>query len=74
MIIKFFGKKKKDDGGGDDEKMMASKIEFITLIEPLVSIVSRPKDNGFKLTGLAVMAIVNLCDFSEDIKDIFLQK
>lgn len=72
MIIKFFGKKKKGDEGGDDEKMMASKIEFITLIEPLVAIVSRSKENGFKLTALAVMAIVNLCDFSEDIKDIFL--
>jgi len=26
------------------------------------------------MTTLSVMALVNICDFSEDIKDIFLQK
>ena len=43
-------------------------------IEPLAEIVSRSKENGAKLTALSVMAIVNMCNFSEDIKDIFLQK
>jgi len=73
MIIKFFGKKKgKDDEDGKDEG--TGKIEFINLVEPLVAIVSRSKENGNKLTALSVMAIVNMCNFSEDIKDIFLQK
>jgi len=34
---------------------------------------NRPQDNGVKLTSLSIMAIVNMCNFSEDIKDIFLQ-
>lgn len=74
MIIKFFGKKKKDDAAGpasgqDGDDSL--KIEFITLVEPLVAIVSRPKENGVKLTALSIMSIVNMCNFSEDIKDIF---
>ena len=69
-IIKFFGKSKK---GGDDDGDVG-KIEFINLVEPLAEIVSRSKENGAKLTALSVMAIVNMCNFSEDIKDIFLQK
>jgi len=72
MIIKFFGRKKAKDEGGKDEGQ--GKIEFINLVEPLVAIVSRSKENGDKLTALSVMAIVNMCNFSEDIKDIFLQK
>lgn len=70
-IIKFFGKYRKDDGneGGD-----IGKIEFITLVQPLTSIISRPKENGARLTALSVMSIVNMCDFSDDIKDIFLQR
>ena len=67
MIIRFFGKQ-----GDDAEGEARSKIEFITLVEPLIHIVQRPKDNGYKLTGLAVMAICNMLNFSEDIKDIFL--
>ena len=31
MIIKFFGK-----SGGDEEAEKRSKIEFITLVEPLI--------------------------------------
>ena len=67
-VIKFFGKSKK---GGDDDGDVG-KIEFINLVEPLAEIVSRSKENGAKLTALSVMAIVNMCNFSEDIKDIFL--
>jgi len=80
MIIKYFGKKKKDDAAGagpasgQDGGEDAHKIEFINLVEPLVSIVSRSKENGSKLTALSIMSIVNMCNFSEDIKDIFLQK
>lgn len=70
-IIKFFGKSRKDDGGDEGD---AGKIEFITLVEPLTSIISRSKENGARLTALSVMAIVNMCNFSEDIKDIFLQR
>jgi hypothetical protein len=43
-------------------------------VDPLVQILQRQKENGAKLTALSVMAIVNLCNYSEDIKDIFLQK
>ena len=50
------------------------KIELITLIEPLTSVITRSKENGVRLTALAVMAIVNMCNFSADIKDIFLQR
>ena len=73
MIIKFFGKKKGDGDGADE----SSKIEFINLVEPLVQLVSRVKEIGNsqqKVCALSVMAIVNMCNFSEDIKDIFLQK
>ena len=71
MIIKFFGK-----GGNDqeDEEKDDGKINYINLIEPLITIVSRSKENGSKLTGLSVMAIVNMCNFVDDFKDIFIQK
>ena len=75
MIIKLFGKTKAGEGGaGGGDPNDVGKIEFINLVEPLVSIISRSKENGNKLTALSVMAIVNMCNFSEDIKDIFLQK
>ena len=47
------------------------------MVEPLVQVVSRSKENGVamhKLTALSIMAILNMCNYSEDIKDIFLQK
>ena len=70
MIIKFFGKggNDEDDGEGKDD----GKINYINLIEPLISILSRSKENGSKLTGLSVMAIVNMCNFVDDFKDIFI--
>ena len=81
MIIKYFGKKKdKEPGssggpasgqdGGDD----GGKIEFINMVEPLINIINRSRENGTKLTALSLMAIINMSNFSEDIKDIFLQK
>ena len=69
MIIKYFGKQDEEDKGE-----ARSKIEFITLVEPLIDIVQRPKDNGYRLTGLAVMSICNMLNFSDDIKDIFMMK
>ena len=74
MVIKLFGKAKAGEGGAGGDANDVGKIEFINLVEPLVSIISRSKENGNKLTALSVMAIVNMCNFSEDIKDIFLQK
>jgi len=76
MIIKFFGSKKGKDAEkeaiGGENNADVGKIEFINLVEPLTSIISRQKEYGPKLTALSVMAIVNMCNFSEDIKDIFL--
>ena len=72
-IIKFFGKSRKDEGGDGDD-VNSGKIEFITLVEPLTSIMSRSKENGARLTALSVMSIVNMCNYSEDMKEIFLQK
>jgi hypothetical protein len=69
MIIKYFGKQ-----DGEDKGEARSKIEFITLVEPLIEIIQRPKDNGYRLTGLAVMSICNMLNFSDDIKDIFMMK
>ena len=54
--------------------MADGKIEFINLVEPLATLLSRAHENGVRLTALSLMAIVNMCNFSEDIKDIFLQK
>ena len=45
----------------------------MTLVDPLVTIINRPDDNGPKLTALALMSIVNMCNFSEDIIDIFIR-
>lgn len=88
-IIKIFAEKKKEGaskagmmngqgtkggpsntGGGkkDDEN---SKIEFINLVEPLIITM---KNSNFNLTSLAASALVNLCNYSDDIKDIFMQK
>lgn len=73
MIIKYFGKNEsKDAGAGEGEGDADGKIEFINLVEPLVQIITKIKESGQKLTALSVMALVNMCNFSEDIKDIFL--
>lgn len=46
-----------------------SKIEFINLVEPLIITM---KNANFNLTSLAASALVNLCNYSDDIKDIFI--
>jgi short-subunit dehydrogenase involved in D-alanine esterification of teichoic acids len=46
------------------------KIEFINLVEPLIKTMRNTNNN---LVQLAAAALVNLCNFSEDIKDIFMQ-
>lgn len=71
MIIKYFGKKNDKDGAPDLEED-SKKIEFINLVEPLIHSISRYKENGVKLTALSLMAIVNLCNFSEDVKEMFV--
>lgn len=55
----------------DNEEVDGEKIRFINLIEPLTKIVQRQKEYGAKLTALAVMSIVNMCNQYEDIKSIF---
>ena len=82
MIIKFFGKKRGNKTGADDviqgvdgqSESEQLQVEFINLIEPLTSIIQRQQDYGSKLTALSIMAIVNMCNYSDDIKDIFLIK
>ena len=46
------------------------KIEFINLVEPLIKTM---RNNNNNLIHLAAAALINLCNFSEDIKDIFMQ-
>lgn len=46
-----------------------SKIEFINLVEPLINTM---KTGNFNLASLAASALVNLCNYSDDIKDIFI--
>ena len=46
------------------------KIEFINLVEPLIKTM---RNNNNNLIQLAAAALINLCNFSEDIKDIFMQ-
>lgn len=75
MIIKYFGggkKKGTDANAPTDIEENAVKIEFINLVEPLIKIMSRYKESGVKLTALSIMAVVNMCNFSEDVKEMFL--
>jgi hypothetical protein len=55
------------DGSKEDE---ATKIEFINLVDPLISTM---KNSNFNLASLSALALVNLCNYSEDIKDIFIK-
>lgn len=47
----------------------SSKIEFINLVEPLITTM---KSSNFNLASLAASALVNLCNYSDDIKEIFI--
>ena len=80
QIIKIFAEKKKKEGGtagetagGAGGKKMdeSSKIEFINLVEPLIKTMKR---NNYNLAALAASALVNLFNYSEDIKDMFIQQ
>jgi hypothetical protein len=51
----------------DDEE----KASFVKMVEPLIGASSA---NIFELRNLAASALVNLCNHSDDIKEIFYQK
>ena len=42
--------------------------EFLRLVEPLVQ---NARSDNMKLQTLAISALVNLCNSSEDVKEIF---
>ena len=48
----------------------SSKIEFINLVDPLIQTM---KNSNYNLASLSASALVNLCYYSTDIKDIFFQ-
>ena len=58
-----------EGGGGGKKADESSKIEFINLVEPLIKTM---KTANFNLASLSASALVNLCNYSEDIKDIFI--
>ena len=64
------GKTPGGPGGGKKEDE-STKIEFINLVDPLIQTM---KNSNFNLASLSASALVNLCNYSEDIKDIFLQQ
>ena len=53
-------------GGTDDDK-----VEFVKLVEPLLHLI---KSDHQELPTLALNALINLCNFSEDIIEIFFMK
>jgi hypothetical protein len=55
--------------GGSSRHDESAKIEFINLVDPLIRTM---KNSNFNLAGLSASALVNLCNYSEDIKDIFI--
>ena len=57
---------KKQDG--QRAEMDDEKIEFVKLVEPLLKMM---KSDNQELAALASSALVNLCNYSEDIKEIF---
>ncbi|CDW74435.1 arm repeat protein [Stylonychia lemnae] len=63
----------KHTNGGPSMKKAdeSSKIEFINLVEPLINTM---KTGNYNLASLSTQALVNLCNYSDDIKDIFIQK
>ena len=69
MIIKYFGP---HEARGEDD-IMPEKIEFINIVELLMSIATST-EYGSKLTALSIMALVNMCNYNEDMKSIFLLK
>jgi hypothetical protein len=57
-------------GGSSKNEEESTKIEFINLVEPLIQTM---RDSNFNLASLSASALVNLCSYSDDIKDIFIQ-
>jgi hypothetical protein len=55
---------------GAKKEEESTKIEFINLVEPLIKTM---RESNFNLASLSASALVNLCNYSEDIKDIFIQ-
>lgn len=86
MIIKHFGRKNIQAQRGEtphqtpgkvgpersDDKN--NKIDFNALVDPLIKIIKRSQDNGVKLTSYSIMAIINLCNYGDNVKEIFLSK
>jgi hypothetical protein len=54
---------------GAKKEEESTKIEFINLVEPLIMTM---RESNFNLASLSASALVNLCNYSEDIKDIFI--
>ena len=84
QIIKLFqdtedskeGGDNKDGDGGAKKALKITrsedeKVEFVKLVEPLMQTM---KSDNQELAALATSALVNLCNFSPDIKQIFLTK
>jgi len=84
MVIKYFGQKKKPKQPGKNEELKSGAAELsdidsretdlINMVEPFTQLLSKPKENGDKINALAVMAIVNMCNYNDKIKKIFLLK
>ena len=51
-------------GRGEDDK-----VEFVKLVQPLMQTM---KSDNLELAALATSALVNLCNYSPDIKQIFI--
>jgi hypothetical protein len=82
--------KSKDSSKLDDfpvngnKNNVEARAEFLKLVEPLIHIaredeefdgsVTQKSQTSFHLRELAIAALVNLCNYSEDIKEIFFQK
>jgi len=67
-------KGKDGDGGKKSLKINRDeddKVEFVKLVEPLMQTM---KSDNQELAALATSALVNLCNYSPDIKQIFLTK
>ena len=82
QIIKLFeqsdsandkGGKGGDDGGARGKGIQNDddKVEFVKLVEPLMQTM---KSDNHELAALATSALVNLCNYSPDIKQIFFTK
>ena len=65
------GGKKGRAAGGGNRGGEDDKVEFVKLVEPLMQTM---KSDNNELAALATSALVNLCNYSPDIKQIFFTK